>query len=166
MKEEIKMKVNLFFLIVVVLCMSSTVLAGSPIIPDPKNKEACENTEGYWLTIIHGNFFWDSSDYYLASDIYCKCDENKFIKITRLDNWEGCNQEAEYMDEINFINELEVSSKWAKDVSANMDDKFINIAQKNVNLARFYSYGLVIFLTVIFILVCYLGVRKYRTRKK
>ena len=112
------------------------------------------------MDIIYNTALMSSS--YITSDVYCKCDENKFIKITNLQTWEGCKNVKEFMNEENFVNELKQQSKYAKKISGNMGVQYIKIVEDKIKMKKLYY--LIAF--IVFIFVFYLLYKKRKLSKK
>ena len=168
------MKKILLFLFLVVLVIiifySQNSSATSPYLGNIGNIKICQDTGGKYLNI---NFKppdalkWGYSVGYFTKDIFCKCGENQFIKVTTINDWKGCNSTLDFMTESQFLEELNKIKSSASSVNGDMEEKYIKILEETIELEKKKQLinSLVIILIVTTVIL-YLGYRIYRTKHR
>jgi len=161
-----KIILGLIFLLVGV----GMVLASSPSIPLPENKNVCINSEGKWLSAMHkspNNLFLaltGSSLSYSIATIYCQCGDY-FIDITNMENWQGCKSTSSFMSEVEFIDRLESSAPYIESVAGNIDKRYIEIIEKEIKLNKFKDIIKLLFGVAIIIFLFYLYKNRLKNKK-
>ncbi len=156
-----------FVLIFVLFLLIGNVLAIEIYAPNPANKEICQESGGGWMAISYKNSFWGSigGRSYSIADTYCQCNQNEFVRTTTLSNWEGCNGESLFINEAEFISQLEIASKQANNVTGDINDKYLKIVENNLAQGKLNNLVMIILVLVVIMGILFIIYNKIKKKK-
>ncbi len=171
-------KILMFYLLMITSLIIILYLpnssASQPILGNINNIKICQDTGGKYLNI---NFKPPEelkrgySVIYSTKDIFCKCGEDQFIKVTTINDWKGCNSSSEFIDENQFLEELNQIKNSVSSVEGDIDEKYIKTLEeaiaKNIELEKQkqLKYILVIILIVLIIVVAFYLIYKIKPKE-